>query len=287
MFADALEKLSVLSNPCRLCPRNCLVKRKEGQTGYCGIGFEPKISSAGPHFGEEPVLVGTGGSGTIFFAGCNLRCVFCQNYDISHFKQGQIFSIEQLAQTMLKLQRIGCVNINLVSPSHVAYQAAAAIEIARKEDLNLPIVYNSGGYDSVETLKLLEDFVDIYMPDMKYADSAAAVKYSDAEDYPQINFAAVKEMHRQKGNLIIKNGSAVKGLLIRHLVLPNNLAGSKKIIDFLADEISASTFINIMAQYRPCYNAVKYPELNQMPDYKYIDELRSYAAGRGLRGLAD
>jgi putative pyruvate formate lyase activating enzyme len=287
MFTDAIEKLRVFSNPCRLCPRNCLVKRREGQLGYCGIGFEPKVSSAGPHFGEEPVLVDTGGSGTIFFAGCNLRCVFCQNYDISQLRQGREISIEQLVKIMLSLQQQGCVNINLVSPSHVVYQAAGAIQIAREEGLNLPIVYNSGGYDSVETLKLLEDFVDIYMPDMKYADSSSAAKYSDAKDYPQINFAAVKEMHRQKGDLIIKNGLAVKGLLVRHLVLPNNLAGSKKIIDFLADEISASTFINIMAQYRPCYNASKYPELNQMPDYKYIDELRSYAASRGIRLSAD
>ena len=287
MFADAFENLSVLSSPCKLCPRNCLVKRKEGQVGYCGIGFEPSVSSAGPHFGEEPVLVGTGGSGTIFFAGCNLRCLFCQNYDISHFKRGEKISIEQLAKIMLSLQRQGCININLVSPSHIVYQAVAAIKIARDEGLNLPIVYNTGGYDSVETLKLLEDFVDIYMPDMKYADGSAAAKYSDAKDYPQINFAAVKEMHRQKGDLIIKNGAAVKGLLVRHLVLPNNVAGSKKIIDFLADEISASTFINIMAQYRPCHNAVKYPELNCLPDYKHIEELRNYAAGRGLWLSAD
>jgi len=287
MFADALEKLSVLSNPCKLCPRNCLAKRKEEHLGYCGIGFEPSVSSAGPHFGEEPVLVGTGGSGTIFFAGCNLRCLFCQNYDISHFKRGEKISIGQLAKIMLGLQQQGCININLVSPSHIAYQAAAAIEIARNEGLTLPIVYNTGGYDSIETLKLLEDFVDIYMPDMKYADGSAAAKYSDAKDYPQINFAAVKEMHRQKGDLVIKNGLAVKGLLVRHLVLPNNVAGSKKIIDFLADEISASTFINIMAQYRPCYMAAKYPEINLLPDYGYIDELRACAAARGLRLSAD
>ncbi len=282
MSAESIEKLFVLSSPCKLCPRNCLVKRKEGQLGYCGIGLEPSVSSAGPHFGEEPVLVGDGGSGTIFFAGCNLRCLFCQNYDISHFKRGERISIEQLARIMLGLQRRGCININLVSPSHVAWQAAAAIQIARDNGLNLPIVYNSGGYDSIETLKLLEDFVDIYMPDMKYADDSAAAKYSDAKDYPQINFTAVREMHRQKGDLIIKNGLAVKGLLVRHLVLPNNVAGSKKIIDFLADEISASTFINIMAQYRPCHLAAKHPEINLLPDYEYIDELRRYAAGRGL-----
>jgi putative pyruvate formate lyase activating enzyme len=287
MFTDALEKLFVLLSPCKLCPRNCLAKRKEGQVGYCGIGAEPVASSAGPHFGEEPVLVGMGGSGTIFFAGCNLRCVFCQNYDISHLKHGETIPIEQLAQIMLRLQKQGCVNINLVSPSHVAYQAAAAIEIARKAGLNLPIVYNSGGYDSVEMLRLLEDFVDIYMPDMKYADGAAAAKYSDVADYPQVNFAAVKEMHRQKGDLIVKNGLAVKGLLVRHLVLPNNLAGSKKVINFLADEVSTSTFINVMAQYRPCYNAAKYPELNCPPNYEYIDELRKYATDKGLRLSAD
>lgn len=252
-MAEAVKQLSSFLSPCRLCPRNCLAKRKEGQVGYCGIGAEPAVSSAGPHFGEESVLVGTGGSGTIFFAGCNLRCVFCQNYDISHLRRGETISIEQLAKIMLKLQKQGCSNINLVSPSHIVYQAAAAIEIARNEGLNLPIVYNTGGYDSVETLKLLKDFVDIYMPDMKYADNAAAAKYSDAENYPRINFAAIREMHRQKGDLIIKNGLAIKGLLVRHLVLPNNLAGGKKIIDFLADKISTSTFINIMAQYKPCY----------------------------------
>lgn len=287
MSADALEKLSVLSSPCKLCPRNCLVKRNQGQLGYCGIAFEPSVSSAGPHFGEEPVLVGTGGSGTIFFAGCNLRCVFCQNYDISHLKRGEKISIEQLARIMLSLQQQGCSNVNLVSPSHVAYQAAAAIQIARDRGLNLPIVYNTGGYDSVETLKLLEDFVDVYMPDMKYADGAAAAKYSDAKDYPQINFAAVKEMHRQKGDLIVKNRLAVKGLLVRHLVLPNNVAGSEKIIDFLADEVSSSTFINIMAQYRPCYMAAKYPQINCPPDFEYIDELRRCAAAEGLRLSAD
>lgn len=270
-------------NPCTICPRNCKVYRSKGEVGFCGITDEPVISSAGPHFGEESVLVGTGGSGTIFFAGCNLGCIFCQNYDVSHYKQGKSVTIQQLAESMKELQKIGCVNINFVTPTHVAPAIAAAIELAKKNGSKLPIVYNSGGYDSVETLKLLDGFIDIYMPDMKFADPKAAKELAAAADYPQVNRQAVLEMHRQTGDLVIESGIAVKGLLIRHLVLPNNLAGSFEIIDFLAEQVSTKTAINVMAQYRPCFRAGSYPKINRRPTAEEIETVRAYASDKGLR----
>ncbi|RKY11876.1 MAG: radical SAM protein [Planctomycetota bacterium] len=281
-FSEPVRKLTEKISPCTLCPRDCKVLRSEGEVGFCGIADMPRVSSVGPHFGEEPVLVGPGGSGTIFFAGCNLGCVFCQNSDISHLRYGSETSIEQLTEAMLGLQNHGCTNINFVTPTHMAGPIAAAIESARGKGLTVPTVYNTGGYDSVDTLKLLSGFIDIYMPDMKYADSEVAKQLSDAPDYPQVNQAAVKQMHRQVGNLKVENGLAVSGLLIRHLVLPNRLAGSFEIIDFLADEISASTAINVMAQYRPCYTADKHPQINRYPTAEEIDQVRQYAIQKGL-----
>ncbi|MDM7919849.1 MAG: 4Fe-4S cluster-binding domain-containing protein, partial [Methanosarcina sp.] len=221
-FSDAVIQLKATINPCTLCPRQCKVFRSKGQTGYCGIGNTALVSSAGPHFGEESVLVGDGGSGTIFFAGCNLTCLFCQNFDISHYRTGNPMTTEHLAHCMLQLQDSGCVNINFVTPTHMISAIAEAIETAKHEGLTIPTVYNSGGYDSVETLRHLDGLIDIYMPDMKYADSVIAKELSDAADYPQINQLAVKEMHRQVGDLQIKKGLAKRGLLIRHLVLPDN-----------------------------------------------------------------
>jgi putative pyruvate formate lyase activating enzyme len=273
-------------NPCTLCPRECKVYRSKGQIGFCGIGETPIVSSAGPHFGEESILVGSGGSGTIFFAGCNLGCVFCQNFDISHHRHGRPMTVEQLAQSMLELQSCGCSNINFVTPTHVAAAIAAAIESARDNGLSLPTVYNTGGYDSVETLRLLEGFVDIYMPDMKYADPKVADELSAALDYPSVNFAAVKEMHRQVGDLKTEKGLATQGLLVRHLVLPENLAGSFESIDFLSEEISQSTTINVMAQYRPCYQASAHPRINRRPTREEIQSSRRYAIERGLNVLA-
>lgn len=281
-FSKPVRQLWALMDPCTLCPRNCKVYRSKGQTGFCGIGDMPKVSSIGPHFGEEPVLVGPGGSGTIFFAGCNLGCIYCQNFDISHLRDGRQFSIEQLADSMLRLQKQGCSNVNLVTPTHVVAPVTAAIELARNKGLSLPIVYNTGGYDSVETLELLSGFVDIYMPDTKYADSEAAEHLSAASDYPQINHAALKQMHRQVGDLKIENGLAVRGLLVRHLVLPNQLAGSFKTIDFLVEQISRSTAINIMDQYRPCYKADSYPQINRYPRSEEITEIYEYAMEKGL-----
>ena len=268
---------------CVLCPRRCRVCRDNEHVGVCGIGQTPKVSSIFPHYGEEKVLVGAGGSGTIFFAGCSLRCIFCQNYDISHLGRGHEMSVEDLGEAMLNLEREGCCNLNLVTPTHVAAAAAAAIEYARNKGLTLPIVYNSGGYDSVETLELLEGCVDIYMPDMKYADVGISAELSDAADYPDVNRAAVKEMHRQVGDLKIEGGVAVTGLLVRHLVLPEGLAGSPAIIDFLANEISRKTAINVMDQYRPCYKASAVEKISRRPFPREVEAIRQYARDRGLR----
>ena len=281
-FSESVRQLWNLMNPCTICPRNCKVFRGDGQAGYCGISEVPKVSSAGPHFGEEPVLVGAGGSGTIFFAGCNLGCIFCQNFDISHLCHGKDCTIEQLAETMLRLQNVGCSNINLVTPTHMAAAIAAAIEYARTKGLTLPIVYNTGGYDSPDTLKLLAGLIDIYMPDVKYADSKVAQRLSDAPDYPAVNRAAVKEMHSQVGDLHVEKGLTGRGLLVRHLVLPNQLAGSFEIIDFLANVISPSTAVNIMDQYHPCYKAEACPKINRRPSREEITKVRDYALQKGL-----
>jgi len=293
-FSPTVQKLWAMMNPCVLCPRNCRVFRSKGETGFCSIADMPVVSSQGPHFGEESVLVGAGGSGTIFFAGCNLGCMFCQNYDISHFRHGQPITISELADFMLDLQSYGCSNINFVTPTHIAPAIAAGIEMARKpasrrsgwKGLNLPTVYNSGGYDSVETLKLLDGYMDIYMPDMKFSDSEAAKEFANAADYPEISFAAVREMHRQVGDLQIEKGLAVRGLLVRHLVLPNKVAGSLKVIDFLAEQISPNTSINVMDQYRPCFKADEHPRINRRPTADEVEEVRQYAIQKGLNVLA-
>jgi putative pyruvate formate lyase activating enzyme len=266
-----------------LCPRRCGVNRSAGRKGYCGIGAEPVISSFGPHFGEESVLVGRGGSGTVFFTGCNLRCVYCQNYDISQRHQGERIPIEELAEIFIRLEAAGCVNINLVSPSHQIAAIAAALVKAKADGLHVPIVYNSGGYDLPETLALLEGLIDIYMPDMKYADAQAAGRYSDAPDYPTVNQAAVREMHRQVGDLVIQKGVAVRGLLVRHLVLPGGLAGSGRIFEFLAREISPHTAVNVMDQYRPCFLADECPPLDRRPTKTEYEAALSCARQNGLR----
>jgi len=285
-FNKSVQQLWERMNPCTLCPRQCKVYRSKGEIGFCGVADMPVVSSAGPHFGEERELVGYGGSGTIFFAGCNLGCVFCQNFDISHHRHGHKVTIKRLAQSMLELQNYGCNNINFVTPTHVIPAIMAAIELAKKEGLTLPTVYNTGGYDSVETLKLLEGFVDIYMPDMKYSDPAAAEELSSAADYPQVNREAVREMHRQVGDLQVEKGVATRGLLVRHLVLPNQQAGSSAIIDFLAEQISTKTVINIMDQYRPCYKASLHTKINRRPTIKEFESAREYAIKKGLNVLA-
>jgi len=249
---------------CDICPLQCGVDRIRGELGVCQTGLDAQVSSYGPHPGEERPLSGWRGSGTIFFARCNLRCVFCQNADISQMSSGHEVSAKELAGVMLELQEMGCHNINLVSPSHVVPQILAALEIAAQSGLTLPIVYNTGGYDSLETLALLDGVVDIYMPDMKYGGSERAYQYSRIKDYPRVNQAAVLEMQRQVGDLQFnQDGIAQCGLLVRHLVLPNGLADSELIFKFLAEEVSKNVYLNIMAQYRPAFKAHGYPGLNR------------------------
>jgi putative pyruvate formate lyase activating enzyme len=281
--ASRINEAYKRANPCQICPRNCRVNRLAGERGYCKVGDTPIVSSAGPHFGEEPPLVGRGGSGTIFLGGCNLGCVFCQNYTISHNVEGEPTAPAQLARIMLLLQRRGCENINFVTPTHVTPWLMEATRLARLDGLRVPIVYNCGGYESVETLRLLEGTVDIYMPDAKYWDEACARRYSNAPDYPAIMREALKEMHRQVGELEIVGGVARRGLLVRHLVMPGGVAGSKDVLKFIADEISPRTFVNVMDQYRPVYRAHEFHEIARRPTAAEYEEARAYAEKLGLR----
>ncbi len=254
-------RLRALASPCRLCPRACGVRREEGELGFCGAPLDPWVASVGPHFGEEKVLIGRGGSGTVFFSGCVLRCLYCQNASISQLGEGEEIAVEDLAQIMLHLQAIGCENVNLVTPTHQAPQIVAALTLAREAGLRIPLVWNCGGYESVEALRLLDGVVDIYMPDFKYGDSAVAATLSAAPDYVERAAEALREMHRQVGDLVVEDGVARRGLLVRHLVLPHRLAGSKAVLSFLAREVSPETFVNVMAQYRPAHRAGERPEL--------------------------
>lgn len=259
---EKVAAASRMMESCTVCPRLCNVNRLEGELGFCGIGANAVISSASPHFGEESPLVGVNGSGTIFMTSCNLKCLFCQNFEISHLMDGEEMGDDGFGKLMLGLQNMGCHNINIVTPSHQVPQLLAALKFAAERGLQVPLVYNTGGYDSLETLKILDGVVDIYMPDIKFADRTVAGKLMDAEDYPQIAFAAVREMHRQVGDLQInENGIATRGLLVRHLVMPKDLAGTRQIMRFLAREISPNTYVNIMDQYRPCGEAFKNPDI--------------------------
>lgn len=272
---------------CDICPRRCGVNRADGELGFCRTGRLAKVSSAGPHYGEEPPLVGYHGSGTIFFAGCNLACVFCQNYEISQLDMGVEVTAERLAGIMMHLQLTGCHNVNLVTPTHVVPQILEALVIACEMGLSIPLVYNSGGYDSVETLRLLDGIIDIYMPDAKYGSDEMAIRYSNAPGYVEVMKAAIREMHRQVGDLVIENGIAVRGLLVRHLVLPNNLAGTEEVVRFIS-ELSKNTYINIMDQYRPEYRADQYTELSRRITLSEYREALRLARAAGLsRGLED
>ena len=269
--------------PCRLCPRGCAVDRLGGERGYCGVGDRALLASAGPHFGEEPPLVGRHGSGTVFFGGCNLRCIFCQNYEISHGRAGREVDERALAEVFLALEARGCHNVNLVTPTHVVPQIVGALALAREAGLSVPIVYNCGGYDALDTLRRVEGWFQIYMPDVKYLDPAAAKRYSDAPDYPDIVRAAVKEMHRQVGDLVVESGVAVRGLLVRHLVMPGMTEDSLRVVDFLADEVSPNTYVNIMEQYRPMFHAGQCPEIARRPSAAEVEAVRRHARRRGLR----
>ncbi|MBS1259024.1 MAG: hypothetical protein MAG551_02090 [Candidatus Scalindua arabica] len=283
---QAIKTAYKIMESCELCPRRCKVNRLNNEKGFCGIGTKAVVSSAGPHFGEESVLVGGGGSGTIFFAGCNLGCVFCQNYDISQLRRGNEAEIDDLTNMMLQLQERNCININFVTPTHVIPHIIESVHFARTKGLKIPTVYNCGGYESNEPLRLLAGTIDIYMPDAKYLNPDSSERYSFAQDYPEVLKTALLEMHRQVGDLEIKNGVATRGLLVRHLVMPGNLADSINIIDFLANEISNNTFVNIMNQYRPTFKAHDFPEINRPITHKEFNTVYEYAKKRGLR-LAD
>jgi putative pyruvate formate lyase activating enzyme len=269
---------------CDLCAHECRVNRRQSVRGaVCRTGEFAVVSSFHPHFGEEAPLVGRGGSGTIFFAWCNLRCQFCQNFEISQLGQGRPVGPQELAAMMLRLQAMGCENINLVSPSHVVAQVLAGLLIAAQAGLELPLVYNTGGYDSPVALRLLDGVVDIYMPDMKYSDPVVARRYSKIRNYPAVNQAAVKEMHRQVGDLVIDGqGVARRGLLVRHLVMPDGLAGTAEVVRFLADQVSRDTYVNIMDQYRPCYRANEFPPLTRPITRDEYEEALRLARAAGL-----
>jgi len=280
--AEAYKHLSI----CNVCALKCPVDRQAGVLGACKTGVRAKVSSYGPHHGEEDPLRGQHGSGTIFFTRCNLRCQYCQNHDISQTDGGYEVEPEELAMVMLELQTRGCHNINFVSPSHVVPQILAGVLIAAQAGLQIPLVYNTGGYDSMEMLTLLDGVIDIYMPDMKYADNKIGHRYSKIPHYPEVNQAAVKEMHRQVGDLQINERSvATRGLLVRHLILPNNLAGSDQIVQFLAEEISTHTYLNLMDQYRPEFRAHHLPELNRPITRQEYQQAVDWAQAAGLSRL--
>ncbi len=279
-----IEKANAILNSCSLCPRECQVNRIKGEKGICNTGEKAVVCSFHSHFGEEAPLVGSNGSGTIFFTFCNLMCNFCQNYEISHEGEGQEVTAGQLAHMMMMLQDKGCHNINLVTPSHVVPQILTAVDIAIEKGLKIPIVYNTGAYDRVNTLKILDGVIDIYMPDFKFMDSHIAEATCKAEDYPDVAKKAVKEMHRQVGDLVMdKDGNAKRGLLVRHLVLPEDLSGTRAAMKFLVKEVSQNTYVNIMPQYRPCGRAHETKGLERaITDEEYESALLS-AAKEGIR----
>jgi len=280
------EMAKKLLSPCRLCPRNCKVDRLKNEKGICRLGNKAMISFSYPHFGEEKCLVGKYGSGTIFFTYCNLSCVYCQNYEISQMGIGREVSKEELAEAMLKLQGFNCHNINLVTPGPQVPFILEALVVAIEKGLKIPLVYNTSGYESVKVLRLLEGIVDIYMPDFKYSDEEMAIKYSAAPKYPEIAKRAIKEMHRQVGNLEIdEKGIARRGILVRHLVLPGGIAGTEKVMEFLANEISKNTFVDIMAQYRPYWKAFQYPPLNRSITVEEFVKAKEAALKAGLKRI--
>lgn len=288
-----IDELYAILKSCRLCPRECRKNRLKGEMGYCRSGESLVVSSIHPHFGEEEPLVGpggmmgVGGSGTIFLTGCNLGCVYCQNYDISQLGAGRPISHQELAAGMVELQKLGCHNINFVTPTHFVPQLVKSLKMAIEKGLNIPIVYNCGGYESVNTIRLLEGIVDIYMPDIKYSDSQKPEAYSNAPDYFERCCEAVIEMHRQVGDLKLDDrGIAQRGMLIRHLILPNNAAGSEDVLRFIAEKLSRDTYVNIMSQYRPMFRAAEYKELNRCPfqeEYRRAIEIaKNFGLHRGF-----
>ena len=277
-----IEQLNRILSCCTLCPRQCKVNRNNDERGFCGAGKDLRVSSAFAHFGEESCLVGKFGSGTIFFSHCNLKCIFCQNYEISHQANGSIVTKKELAAYMLRLQSLGCHNINLVTPTHFTPQILEGLLLAVKHGLNIPLVYNCGGYESEEVIDILEGVVDIYMPDVKFSSSEVSQQFSGVADYFSNLKRVLKIMHQQVGDLEIQDGIAQKGLLIRHLVLPAGLAGTRQIMEFIAKQVSLKTYINIMAQYRPCGEAYRFAQINHYLTQQEYTEAVEIARSFGL-----
>lgn len=276
-LARLAEKTFQMLSSCTLCPRKCKVNRLKNQAGFCKTGLKARVCSFMPHHGEEPPVSGTNGSGTIFFSGCNMACAYCQNYQFSQLGEGREVEAGELAGFMLELQKMGCHNINLVSPTHVLPQILEALVLAIPAGLKIPLVYNTGGYELAEIIRLLEGIIDIYLPDMRYSEEKMAIKYSQAPGYPQFNRKAVKEMHRQTGVARIdKDGLIKRGLIIRHLVLPENIPGTDKTMRFIAEELSKDSYISLMSQYLPCYKSMEYPEISRrITEEEYLQAQRS------------
>lgn len=281
-----VQKAMAILEDCRLCPRACGTNRFQGEMGYCKTGRYAKVAGYSAHFGEEAPLVGKNGSGTLFLSSCNLLCTFCQNDDISHLNKGAEVNPDQMAAMMVQLSRKGCHNINFVTPTHVVPQILEALVLAVEQSLRIPLVYNAGGYESVETLALLEGIFDIYMPDFKFWDNAFARRFCNVPDYRDKAIAGVKEMHRQVGDLVTDpNGLAVSGLLVRHLVMPNQVAGTEQVMAFLANEISSNTYVNLMDQYRPCGAAGADPLVDRMITAEEFKQALKGAEKAGLKRL--
>jgi len=282
---EKINNINEILENCSQCPHKCLINRNNNPTGKCKSGDQPVISSFCAHFGEESLLVGFRGSGTIFYANCNLSCVFCQNYDISQYGLGEEISYSRLAGIMIQLQNIGCHNINFVSPSHMVHSILNALPQAIEMGLNIPLVYNSGGYDLSSTIRLLEDIFDIYMPDMKYMDNSIAHTFSGVDNYVEFATDSIREMHLQVGDLVVdSNGIAQRGLIIRHLILPGQISDTKKVIDFVRS-ISANTYFNLMDQYHPAYKADNYQSINRRITSNEFREACDYAISVGLNRL--
>lgn len=272
-----IEKTSKLLESCVICPRKCKVNRLRGEKGFCKTASLPKVFSYTQHHGEEPPISGQNGSGTIFFSNCNMRCCYCQNYKFSQSGLGREIQIEELADYMLRLQDMKCHNINFVTPTHILPQILKALYIAIPKGLKIPLCYNTGGYELPEIITLLDGIIDIYLPDMRYSDNESAIKYSSAPDYPLYNQKSLKEMHRQVGIAQIdENGIIKRGMIIRHLVLPNRISGTEKIMEFIAEEISKETYISLMSQYFPCHKVKKTDLISRritIEEYKEAQEI--------------
>jgi putative pyruvate formate lyase activating enzyme len=286
-FAHRVEEARELLRECRLCPRECGSNRLRGEQGFCRAPAEAVVYSYSPHFGEEIPLTGSRGSGTIFFSNCNLRCVFCQNWPIAHEGRGRRVSEETLAGVMMELQRLGCHNINLVTPTHVMPAILRATRLALRRGLRLPLVYNTGGYERPEVVRLLDGIVDVYLPDVKYTDGVQAAQYSaGAGDYPRMAKASVLEMHRQVGGLVQdEDGFALRGLMIRHLVMPNRVAGTRAFVEWVARELPRDTYVNIMSQYRVEYEAFNHPPIARAITPEEFLEAMEWAVDAGLTNL--